>query len=158
MSVIGDQIKIISKVQAEDERRASFTGTSLKVTTLQTNADRLKHREALQSGSSLLITAKKGEDDTAEEVSEYSQFEARRKASHSSRPSAENDRPKLSSLNPISRPTNFQPAYHVEEETNNHMASSLRIIGFYNNLKYKMQAIKRFMKQGTCKLHLLFYF
>eukprot|EP00795_Rhopilema_esculentum_P009547 gene9547-17294_t len=127
MSVIGDQIKIISKVQAEDERRASFTGTSLKVTTLQTNADRLKHRETLQSGSSLLITAKKGEDDTAEEVSEYSRFEARRKAALSSKPAAENDRPKLSSLNPISRPTNFQPAYHMEEETSHHMASSLRI-------------------------------
>ncbi|XP_065066409.1 uncharacterized protein LOC135692253 [Rhopilema esculentum] len=127
MSVIGDQIKIISKVQAEDERRASFTGTSLKVTTLQTNADRLKHRETLQSGSSLLITAKKGEDDTAEEVSEYSRFEARRKAALSSKPAAENDRPKLSSLNPISRPTNFQPAYHMEEETSHHMSNSSKI-------------------------------
>ena len=120
MSLLGDKMQIISRIPAEEERRTLFTGSSLKVTTLQTASERQKHRETSETESSILITTANKRNEVAEEVqemSEYKRFEAKRKAQQHERvPAVEVELPKLSSLHPISRPKRAAPVYNPEEE------------------------------------------
>lgn len=120
MSIFGDQVKIVSRFDTEQQREALFTGRSLRVTTLQTAAEKLQQRDASLSGDSFLVTtSSKSNDDVTEkqpDVSEYSLFEARRKAQQAVDAKARQEPQKLSTLNPISRPSRTQPVHHPEGE------------------------------------------
>ena len=119
--MVGNKMKIVSRVETEKERETTFTGTSLRVTTLQTSPERLQHREASKSGNSLVITTDSKVDDIVEteiETSDYSVFEARRKAQkQAAKTQVSQELPKLSSLNPISRPKRPPPVYEYQDTT-----------------------------------------
>ncbi len=128
LSMIGGKMQVISRIQEEEERKTLFTGNSLKITALQTESERQQNREAtIQGDNAILITATNNyqnihENEAVEEVrhsqspdlSDYSLFEARRKAEAERAAAAEI--PKLSSLHPISRPRRASPVHHAEED------------------------------------------
>ncbi len=122
LSLIGGKMQIVSRIKDEEERKALFTGDSLRVTTLQSAEERRQHREALiQENNALLITASNRDiepinsSNDSNELSEYSLFEARRKAEAEKSVAVEH--PKLSSLHPISRPKKPAPVFQTEENT-----------------------------------------
>jgi len=130
-SMIGNQLKIVSKIETEKERETTFTGSSLRVTTLQTSPERLQHRETSSSGNSLLIKTENRRSDAIEsepETTEYGLFEARRKAQQAARGHVEPEYPKLSSLNPISRPRRPPPVYEYEDAPSLHQGNSSKLL------------------------------
>eukprot|EP00794_Sanderia_malayensis_P008864 gene8864-9813_t len=127
LSMIGGKLQIISRIKDEQERKALFTGTSLKVTTLQTAEERHRNREAvIQGDSDILITTTNQNRDSVAPVeqsdsysnelpSEYSLFEARRK-SEAEKVASNQHHPKLTSLHPISRPRKPAPVKHTDDD------------------------------------------